>query len=154
MMSINYGDLSPFKEICRKICLNIPSSYAWQWDHKRDMAVIILDSHDAEMAFFPLFKEFSHHWNFSSSPTETPNISEWVNASYGLMPGQVFFTSHPLNDLVLFVAWWPWGRDKKVSMRVGLAPVDQSKPGDGIVFKYLTQWLDIADAPLQQHNIA
>lgn len=142
-MRIKLSELKPFQEICRKICLNIPSGYAWQWDPKRTMAVVVLDGEDAELVFFPLFKEFRDHWNFSSAPPENETIGQWIHGQFGLMPGQVLFTSYPLCNLVLCVAWWPWGDDRKVSMRVGLIPASAAKLGDGVAFQCLTRWLNI-----------
>jgi hypothetical protein len=145
-MRIRLEELATFKEICRKICLNIPSSYCWQWDSGRKMAVMVLSSEDAELVFFPLFKEFSHHWNFASPAETAQPITEKVNAEYGLLPGQVFFTSHPLHNLVLCVAWWPWGSEGNISMRVGLIPVNQVRLSDGFALACLKCWLDIVPA--------
>ncbi len=141
-MSENTEDLAPFQEICRKICLNIPENLEWQWDEDRDMAVIILEADDAELVFFPLFKEFENHWNFSSSDNGgAPPIGDYINSKYGLMPGQAFFTSYSLCNLVLSVAWWPWGEENKISMRVGLIPVDPEHAAEGMAFGCLSQWL-------------
>ena len=145
-MAFNLEELAPFKEICQKICLNIPESYQWQWDEGRKMGVVVLTEEDAELVFFPLFKEFQHHWNFSSQTSDAPSISEQINDRYGLMPGQVFFTSYPLCDLVLSVAWWPWGNENKVSMRIGLTPVKTQHVENGIALKCLSKWLNLAEA--------
>lgn len=142
-MQLKLEDLAPFQEICRKICINIPDVYTWEWDEKRNMAVNVLEGEDAELVFFPLFKEFSHHWNFSSAPPENDSIIEWVNTKVGIMPGQVLFTSHPLHNLVLCVAWWPWGEDHKVSMRVGLIPMNKVRLRNGVAFEFLRRWLNI-----------
>ncbi|RJQ83935.1 MAG: hypothetical protein C4519_05960 [Desulfobacteraceae bacterium] len=146
-MKIKMDELAPFREICRKICLNIPPSYEWQWDLKRSMAIVVLQGEDAELVFFPLFKEFRHHWNFSSAPPETADVTRWVNDQFGLMPGQVVFTSYPLHNLVLCVAWWPWGDDDKVSMRVGLIPIQNSNLRREAVFQCLRGWLNIPNPP-------
>jgi hypothetical protein len=61
-----------------------------------------------------------------------------------LMPGQVFFTSHMVDQIVLGVAWWPWGDDDKVSMRVGLIPVHIKLP-DPFAYQCLNSWLGISD---------
>ena len=143
-MKITLEDLAPFQEICRKICLNIPAGYAWGWDDKRHMAMVILEGEDAELVFFPLFKEFRHHWNFTSTPPENASIIEWVDSQFGLMPGQVLFTSYALHNLVLCVAWWPWGEDQKVSMRVGLIPVNKARLRDGVADQCLRCWLQIS----------
>jgi hypothetical protein len=141
-MQLNANSLERFGQICRKICLNIPAGHRWHWDQRRNMAVIVLDEQDAEMVFYPLFKEFCSHWNFSSINKASVEINNYIHTEYGLMPGQVFFTSYPLNDTVLGVAWWPWGDDQKVSMRIGLIPVGIELP-DGFSFQCLSQWLDI-----------
>jgi hypothetical protein len=143
-MGLKLSDLEPFKEICRKICMNIPPQYGWQWDQKRNMAVVVLESEDAELVFFPLFKEFQNHWNFATAPPENESICQWINGQFGLMPGQVLFTSYPLHNLVLCVAWWPWGEDQKVSMRVGLIPGGSIKLREDIALQCLTRWLKIA----------
>ena len=123
-MKINLNELRPFSKICHKICLNIPDTYTWTWDDKRHMAAIVMEEEDAEMVFYPLFKEFQNHWNFSSINEAAGAVSNYVTSEFGLMPGQAFFTSHMVANLVLVVAWWPWGSSDKVSMRVGLIPVN------------------------------
>jgi hypothetical protein len=147
-MEINISQLEPFKEICRKICLNMPPTYRWRWDQKRKMAVVVLEEEDAEMVFYPLFKEFRNHWNFSSINEAAEAVNAYIHSEYGLMPGQVFFTSHMVCNLVLGVAWWPWGNNDKVSMRVGLIPVN-SRLSDEIAYQCLSRWLTISDDPLQ-----
>jgi hypothetical protein len=142
-MQIKLSHLAPFQEICRKICINIPKACAWHWDEKRTMAVVVLEGEDTELVFYPLFKEFRHHWNFSSGPPSTEGIQQYVNDQFGLMPGQVVFTSYPLCNLVLCVAWWPWGEDEKVSMRIGLIPVNNSRLRNGAAFECLRRWLPV-----------
>jgi hypothetical protein len=152
-MELNVDSLDRFKEICLKICLNIPNTYRWQWDQKRNMAVIVLNEEDAEMVFYPLFKEFRNHWNFSSIKKASEAVNNYIHAEYGLMPGQAFFTSYPVNNTVLGVAWWPWGDADKISMRVGLIPVDIELTRD-FVFQCLSQWLDISCDPVQAPGVA
>ena len=87
-MPFDLKKLAPFAEICRNICLNIPNEYQWQWDHRRNLALITLAQEDAELVFFPLFREFKEHWNFSSPVQAETLITRLLNAEYGLMPGQ------------------------------------------------------------------
>lgn len=141
-MKISLSELEPFKEICRKICLNIPASYSWNWDRERQMAAMVLEEEDAELVFYPLFKEFRNHWNFTSIGEASEAVNAFVHSEYGLMPGQVIFTSHVVCSLVLAVAWWPWGNGEKVSMRVGLIPVE-SKLKNEFARQCLSRWLKI-----------
>jgi hypothetical protein len=107
------------------------------------MAVMVLDKEDAEIVFFPLFKEFKHHWDFSSNGEQhEAAASVEINSKLGLMPGQACFSSRPVCDLVLFVAWWPWGRDEKISMRVGLIPAGNKHLKGEMVYQCLSRWLE------------
>jgi hypothetical protein len=135
--------ISPFREICRKICLNIPETCTWRWDHQRELALITLDKQDADLVFFPLFKEFKDQWSFSPATQAESLIARLLNSEYGLMPGQTFFTSRPINDLVLFVAWWPWGKNDKISMRIGFFPLQPNALPSGFSFSCLNRWLRI-----------
>ncbi|MGD9369670.1 MAG: hypothetical protein PVH87_28420 [Desulfobacteraceae bacterium] len=136
------NDLTDFAEMCRKICLNIPETYSWRWDEKREMAVVTLDKEDAELVFFPLFKEFNHHWDFSSNDAQQDAAAAMeINSKLGLMPGQACFSSRPVCGLVLFVAWWPWGKHEKTSMRVGLIPLGDKRLKSDAVYRCLKRWL-------------
>lgn len=148
-MKVNISELDAFKEICRKICLNIPASYVWHWDSKRQMAAVVLDEEDAEMVFYPLFKEFRNHWNFNSINEAAAAVNRYVVSECGLMPGQALFSSHVVCSLVLIVAWWPWGNDDKVSMRVGLIPT-QHKLADDFAHRCLSSWLNIGEKNKQR----
>jgi hypothetical protein len=148
-MRLKISDLAPFKEICRKICINIPPNYRWQWDEQRNMALMVLEDEDAELVFYPLLKEFKHNWGFSTSPPENESVCARVNGQFGLMPGQVLFTSHPLCNILLCVAWWPWGEDRKISMRIGLIPAAEINLRNDMAFQCLSRWLNIAPVPCQ-----
>jgi hypothetical protein len=141
-MAIEDKLLEPFKEICRRICLNIPGGCCWQWDHQRDMARITLEKQDSELVYFPLLREFNDRWSFALSPPEAL-IARLLDAEYGLLPGQTFFASQPIGSLVLVAAWWPWGDEDKVSMRVGLLQLDRSRIIPGLSFSHLSRWLPL-----------
>ncbi|MCP4746867.1 MAG: hypothetical protein GY874_12125 [Desulfobacteraceae bacterium] len=137
------GQLAPFKEICRKICLNIPENYKWTWDGARAAALMTLSREDSDLVFFPLFKEFKDHWDFISHIQAETIIARLIKSEYGMMPGQSFFTSQPICGLVLFVAWWPWGNADKVSMRIGLFSIEQDMEFSPDHSHYLlNQWID------------
>lgn len=146
-MKISIHELADFAEMCRKICLNIPDTYFWRWDKKREMAVVTLEKEDAELVFFPLFKEFNHHWDFSSNNYQQDVAAAMeINTKLGLMPGQACFSSRPICGIVLFVAWWPWGKHEKISMRVGLIPTGKIHLKSELVFQCLSRWLKFEPA--------
>ncbi|KJS31596.1 MAG: hypothetical protein VR64_10660 [Desulfatitalea sp. BRH_c12] len=138
----NSEKFAPFKGICGKICLNMPDNACWEWDHTRRVALITLEKQDAELVFYPLIKEFEDHRKFSSpSETESP-IARTITSEFGLMPGQSFFLSNPIENIVLFVAWWPWGTAERVSIRVGLFRLKPETAPDCTESTCLKQWLN------------
>ncbi len=142
-MYANQTDLDPLEKICHRICLNIPDSYQWNWDEDRDMAYVALKRDDAEIVFYPLFKEFKYQWDFSSDDDSEETVIPQINSKFGLLPGQAFFSSRPVCDLILLVAWWPWGKDEKISMRVGLIPATEKSVPKGLSYKLLSRWLNL-----------
>ncbi len=142
-MEVDPTDLILLKNICHKICLNIPNNCQWHWDHDREMACVEIGKEDAELVFFPLFKEFKYNWDYSSEDLSEASVASQKNHTFGLLPGQVFFSSGPIGNVLLLVAWWPWGKNDKISMRVGIMPANQKNCQKGFSYDLLNSWLKI-----------
>jgi hypothetical protein len=142
-MVVEPEKLFPFREICRKICLNIPTERQWLWDQQRDLAWVTLEKEETELVYFPLLREFKDRWSFQPEGLPETLIAQLLDSEYGLMPGQTFFATPPIEGWVLFVAWWPWGQAGKVSMRVGLLPMRTGSIPTGFTRSCLSCWLPI-----------
>jgi hypothetical protein len=44
---------------------------------------------------------------------------------------------------MLFAAWWPWGNEAYISLRIGLRPADESPLGKEEIEKNLSDWFAI-----------
>ena len=88
--------------------------------------------------------ETTHESTKETTNTVIDPISQYINTEFGVLPGQVFFTSNPLYNIILFVAWWPWGNDGHVSMRVGLIPWNNARFKENFSYECLKRWLPIA----------
>jgi len=136
-------DLRPLETICRRIALNIPNDCRWQWDREFNLALTIINRQDEITVELPLKLEFAHQWDFSSINEADAPVRHYFHTGFGVVPGQKIFTSDPVNGVTLFVAWWPWGDDERISLRVGLV----SSEADGIANTeakaLICTWLDI-----------
>lgn len=136
-------DLTDLESVCHRINLNIPTNAPWRWDREFNLALTIIDRKDEIMVELPLTLEFSHKWDFTSiDDAETP-IRDYFQAGFGIVPGQKLFTMDPVNGVVLYAAWWPWGDDERISLRLGLASVsgEPLEKDDGKTL--ICRWLNL-----------
>ena len=136
-----------YQTICENICLNLPEQSLWQWDPKFKTSIIVFNKFDQDLVFFPITQEFDHRWDFSSIDRSGNAFYEFFINRFGIIPGQVIFTSDRHNGWILFAVWWPWGNNEKISLRVGLfADDDKAAVGDEQIRAWLTKWFKLESA--------
>ena len=91
----------------------------------------------------PLAIEFAHQWDFTSIAEADGPVRDFFHAGVGVVPGQKVFTTDPVDDVILFVAWWPWGDDARISLRVGLMTAHPGAVDPAEAKTLLCNWLDI-----------
>ena len=136
-------DLDAFETTCQQISLNIPEDFPWRWDKEFNLALTVIDRQDEIMIELPLALEFAHKWDFSTINDAESSIRDYFQAGFGIVPGQKVFTMDPINGVVLYVAWWPWGDDERISLRLGLASVAGEKLANAEVKSLICRWLKL-----------
>lgn len=58
------------------------------------------------------------------APQQLRDVTERAG---GVRAGQLVLSNGPLNGLLIYGLWWPWGDGETVSLRVGLADVDPNR---------------------------
>ena len=129
--------------ICNRISLNIPEHCSWQWDKEFDLALLVFDRSDSDLMYFPLAKEFERQWDHDSIDNPENSFCAYVNSAFGVVPGQRVFSSSEIDGLMLFVAWWPWGDDSKVSLRMGLVSSREPEKSKERYNSHLKSWLSL-----------
>ena len=136
-------DLDALENVCQRISLNIPNNCPWRWDKEFNMALTVIDRQDEIMIELPLVLEFTHKWDFATIQDAEAPVRDFFQAGFGVVPGQKVFSMDPVNDVVLFAAWWPWGDEARISLRLGLFSVSDA-PLDNAEIKYLIcRWLNL-----------
>jgi hypothetical protein len=136
-------DLEELKTICERISLNIPKNSPWRWDKEFNLALTVIDRQDEIMVELPLTLEFSHKWDFTTINDAEAPIRDYFQAGFGIVPGQKVFTMAPINGVILYVAWWPWGDDARISLRLGLVSVSDEKLNNADVKALICRWLNL-----------
>lgn len=135
-------EMDKFATICMRISLNLPPSCQWHWDDRFNLALVVFEREDYELVYMPILLEFEHRWDCFSLSGASEVIKEHTNGAFGLIPGQEIFTAAGTENhsAHLFATLWPWGDDKRYSLRVGLIAPGLNREEIKI---RLTDWLKI-----------
>lgn len=139
-------DLTTLEAACRRISLNLPDHCAWQWDLAFNLALAVIEKKDQIMVELPLTLEFSQQWDFTTIAEADAPIRDFFQAGFGIVPGQKVFVMQPVDGIVLYAVWWPWGDDERISLRLGLVASSWKKLQSGKAKKLLCRWLDLNPA--------
>jgi hypothetical protein len=140
-------DLSNLEAVCKRISLNIPETSPWRWDKEFNLALAVIDRQNEIMVELPLTLEFAHKWDFTTIDDADTPIREFFQAGVGIVPGQKVFTTEPVSGVVLYAAWWPWGDDERISLRLGLVAISGEKLNRLEVKNLLSNWLNLSAQP-------
>jgi len=136
-------DLDDLKTISQRISLNLPENAPWRWDREFNLALTVIDRQDEIMVELPLTLEFPHKWDFSTIDAADAPLRDFFQAGFGIVPGQKVYTSHPVAGVILYAAWWPWGDDERISIRLGLVSISDEKLSKETVKALVCSWLNL-----------
>ncbi|MBA4366028.1 MAG: hypothetical protein C0403_00110 [Desulfobacterium sp.] len=140
---MNTIDLTHFKQICNKVRDSIPSPYTSSWDEDFQVIRIVFHKTEKEPLLQTLMKEFPHQWDFTSIDTASDFIDNFINSIFGIIPGQILFTSSETTAPILFAVWWPWGNEDYISLRVGIYPNEEPYFSKKEIQNKLSDWFNL-----------
>lgn len=99
----------------------------WSWD-ARLMCVTSSFTTEQEPAARKAAQMALHNEWTSATLVRAPQaLRDVVERAGGIRQGQLALSSGPINGLLVYGLWWPWGDGETVSLRVGLADVDPNR---------------------------
>jgi hypothetical protein len=137
------NDLDALETICQRISLNIPENCPWRWDEASNLALAVIDQRDEILVELPLTLEFSNKWDFTTIDNADAPIRDYFQAGFGVVPGQKIYATDPINGVMLYVAWWPWGDEERVSLRLGMVSITGEKMNTNEVRRLICHWLNL-----------
>lgn len=106
------------ENMCREFSSAFQEKLSWKWDSRFETVLAEFSVEDQESVRAVLDRYLNMTWDRSTIGSAPDNVQTITSDLGGLMPGQLFFTSDPGRDTMLFCAWWPWGNGKTISIRV------------------------------------
>ena len=96
-------------------------AHGWSWDGRFECAASTFSYSLADEARGLVERLFPDRWT-NVSLTQAPLIvQEVASATGGVRSDQMLYSAPPIDELVVYGLWWPWGAEgTNISMRVGL----------------------------------
>ena len=111
-------DTSGIEKRCKEILSVFKGVLAWKWDNRFEtvLAEFGVDKKDDIQEILGRYLSFT--WD-SASIGNAPHIVQTINDRLGrLRAGQLLLTSDPNGHTLIYCAWWPWGNEKTISIRI------------------------------------
>jgi len=111
---------------CSSVRASLTDILAWKWDDRFGLARAEFKVKDADTVRIAILKELPIEWDHTTIQKASGNIRKIANSMGGIGKGQILFSAEPENSVTLFCAWWPWGDEETVSVRIGFRHEDDS----------------------------
>jgi hypothetical protein len=98
----------------------------WSWDSR---LVCVSSSFPMEVedgARAAVREAFGESWTRDTLAKAPPRVKAVAERAGGMRSGQLLLASVDPGGALAFGLWWPWGDGMTISLRVGLADVDES----------------------------
>jgi hypothetical protein len=99
----------------------------WTWDPRFKCVASSMPMGSASTARAALTAADLSEWTpvtFATAPDEVRALEARCG---DLRAGQVLLTANPVDGMILFAMWWPWGDGSQVSVRLGVANCTRTK---------------------------
>jgi len=112
-------NLSDTDNACREIANAFQGILIWKWDDRFEAVLAEFGLAQKESITAILECNLSFVWDRSNINKAPDSVTTIIDSFGGLMSGQLFFTTDPNQDALIFGAWWPWGDGETISIRIG-----------------------------------
>lgn len=93
----------------------------WSWDNRLTCAASSFNIELAGEARAAADLALRHEWTRRTLASAPPLVREIAEQSGGVRDDQYLLASDPVDRVIAFGLWWPWGDEQTISLRVGLA---------------------------------
>jgi hypothetical protein len=99
----------------------------WSWDSRLSCCTSSFTTEQEPQARQATQLAMQQEWNSATIARGPQGLRDVVERAGGIRQGQLALSTGPVNGLLVFGLWWPWGDAETVSLRVGLADVDPNR---------------------------
>jgi hypothetical protein len=99
----------------------------WSWDPRLFCVTSSFTTEQEPAARKATQIALQNEWTAATLARSPQALRDVVERAGGIRQGQLALSTGPLNGLLAYGLWWPWGDGETVSLRVGLADVDPNR---------------------------
>lgn len=99
----------------------------WSWDPRLLCVTSSFTTEQEPAARKATQNALQNEWTSSTITRGPQQLRDVVERSGGIRQGQIVLSTGPINGLLVYGLWWPWGDAETISLRVGLADVDPNR---------------------------
>lgn len=99
----------------------------WSWDPRLSCVTSSFTTEQEPQARTAVKIALQNEWSATSIARAPAQLRDVVERCGGVRQGQLVLSTGPINGLMVFALWWPWGDGETTSCRVGLADADPHK---------------------------
>ena len=128
---------------CRDIYSELSTLLSWKWDDRFKVILAEFTVENAEKVSSVLAKGFESKWEEKTIKAAPPPVKKIADILCGLQASQQLFTYTHDPKTVLFAAWWPWGNNQRISVRIGICYQNKMLMPDTELESDFKKWFDI-----------
>jgi hypothetical protein len=98
----------------------------WSWDSRLSCIASSFGTDVEALARTIALAAFPSEWTSRTLPTAPPNVQDLAERCGGLRTGQGLFSGLGVGRVFAYGLWWPWGDGVSISLRIGLAGIDDN----------------------------
>jgi len=99
----------------------------WSWDPRLLCVTSSFTTEQEPQAKKATQMALQNEWTAATIVRAPQALRDVVERAGGIRQGQLALSTGPINGLLVYGLWWPWGDGETVSLRVGLADVDPNR---------------------------
>lgn len=134
---LNYN-VTPLEKSCSQLAQTLGKTLVWKWDDRFETALAEFSVADKEEIYEILTRHMGKTWNTDNAASAPEVVQVVIDYFGGLNPGQTLLTSDPGQDGLLLCAWWPWGNNATISIRLAVfadSLDDEENDALGLLFR-------------------
>ena len=109
---------SAFENLCQEMLNTFGGVLTWKWDPRFESLLIEFGRDNIEGIRDVLDKHLNYVWEKASLKQAPEAVQQVGDRLGGLMANQLLFSSDTDKGARIFCAWWPWGDQSTISIRI------------------------------------
>ena len=114
------NEMAEVEACCKQIMTDTRALLAWEWDEYIGAVLAKFDLKHANYIDRILSSCFASKWTAADVAKAPASVRRIADALGGLRETQRLYVTSAADKITAFGAWWPWGDEQTISIRIGL----------------------------------